>query len=363
LRTEKRTIGFEAAASMGSAMELEFHQLELRYERLRMKRPAREKRLLASLAEMGQQIPILVVKEPEPVRYVVIDGYQRVRSLRRLARDTVRAMPLELEESEALVLNRHLRAREGETALEQAWLLDELQNRFGLSQERLAQRFDRSVSWVSRTLALVRELPDSVQDEVRSGKLVAHAAVKYLVPLARANRAGCERLVGGIAGARLTSREVGLLYGTWRAGTVKTRERLMAEPLMLLKALKETQASRTPEERSPADRLLGDLDLIGQAARRADRQLREGAAAKLLVEEREEMKRAFEESRAQVLRLERRMGKEMADAGPQPTDCDPGTPPQGCSHQGHRPGDEGVTAGGEEGPAVGLGDGAAVEPP
>ena len=42
-------------------MELEFHQLELRYERLRVQQPARERRLLASLADAGQQMPIVVV--------------------------------------------------------------------------------------------------------------------------------------------------------------------------------------------------------------------------------------------------------------------------------------------------------------
>ena len=43
-------------------MELEFHQLELRYERLKVIRPEPERRLLASLVEVGQQVPIVVVK-------------------------------------------------------------------------------------------------------------------------------------------------------------------------------------------------------------------------------------------------------------------------------------------------------------
>ena len=48
-------------------MQLEFHQLELRYERLRIVRPEQERRLLASLAEVGQQVPI-VVHPDNPVR-------------------------------------------------------------------------------------------------------------------------------------------------------------------------------------------------------------------------------------------------------------------------------------------------------
>ena len=72
-------------------MELEFHQLELRYERLRVNRPELERRLLSSMAEVGQQVPIVVVKDAASGRFVVIDGYKRVRSLRKLARDTVDA--------------------------------------------------------------------------------------------------------------------------------------------------------------------------------------------------------------------------------------------------------------------------------
>ena len=45
----------------GLRRDLEFHQLDLRYEGLRVRRPERERRLLASLAERGQQVPIVVI--------------------------------------------------------------------------------------------------------------------------------------------------------------------------------------------------------------------------------------------------------------------------------------------------------------
>jgi hypothetical protein len=72
-------------------VELEFHQLELRYERLKVIRPEPERRLLASLVEVGQQVPIVVVKGVGEGPIVVIDGYKRVGALRRLGRDTVGA--------------------------------------------------------------------------------------------------------------------------------------------------------------------------------------------------------------------------------------------------------------------------------
>ena len=70
-------------------MDLEFHQLDRRYEDLRQRRPEPERRLLASLAEQGQQMPMVVVKAQGS--YLVIDGFKRLRCLQRLGADTVRA--------------------------------------------------------------------------------------------------------------------------------------------------------------------------------------------------------------------------------------------------------------------------------
>lgn len=144
-------------------MQLEFHQLDRGWEHLRVRRPDRQRRLLASLAATGQQTPIVVVAiADEPGRYLVIDGYQRVEALEQLGRDTVEAVVWPLSEAEALVLDRSLRMGERETALEEGWLLAELEQRFGYGWEELARRFDRSVSWVWR----------------RSWQRVATAAVK-----------------------------------------------------------------------------------------------------------------------------------------------------------------------------------------
>ena len=97
----------------------------------------------------------MVSEAPE---FVVIDGYKRVRALKRLGRDTVRGTCWQVTELEALLLERSLR-RASEDPLDQAWLLAELQGRFGLAPEELARRFERSKSWVSRRLGLIQALP------------------------------------------------------------------------------------------------------------------------------------------------------------------------------------------------------------
>jgi ParB/RepB/Spo0J family partition protein len=256
----------QAVASI-AAVEIELHELDLRYESLRRCDARRERALCASLAEVGQQSPVVVVRS-DADKLVLVDGYKRVRVLRRLRRDTVRATRWEMSEAEALLLNELMRAGDGQSALEQGWLLRELHERFGLSSCELAHRFDKSESWVSRRLALVRELPELVQELVRKGDLVAHAAMKHLVPLARANRESCLKLAPVLAAHHLSSREVELLCAAFVSGSDESRELILTQPQLVLRAQQE---ALRPKERSPSERLLSDLMAIAGIARRARR--------------------------------------------------------------------------------------------
>src|ERR1039457_5908725 len=91
-------------------MQLEFHQLDRRWEHLRVRDPQRQRRLLASLADSGQQVPIVVVAaEGQVDRYVVINGYKRIAALEQLGRDTVEAVVWPMAEAAAVLLDRSLR--------------------------------------------------------------------------------------------------------------------------------------------------------------------------------------------------------------------------------------------------------------
>ena len=316
-------------------MNLEFHQLELRYESLRVRRPQRERRLLASLAEWGQQVPIVVVAAEEPNRFLVIDGYKRIRALKRLGQDTVSATVWDMGEAEALVLDRSLRHAEAETALEQGWLLVELHQSFGLSLEELARRFDRSVSWVSRRLALVEQLPESVQHRVRRGEIGAHAAMKYLVPMARAKREDCERLAAGIAEHRFTSQEVAELYGAWRDGTPHLRRCVIEDPKLFLRARREL--NEQPVTQGAAESLLRDLEVIGAIARRAQRRLQE-AFAQMDPTERENVKGCLKQAVVDLTRVSKQIEKEeQTHVDSEPKDSDPRASSQGDTQASDSP--------------------------
>ena len=137
---------------------------------------------------------MVVAAEGQADRYVVIDGYKRIAALEQLGRDTVEAVVWPMSEAAAVLLDRSLRLSEHETALEVGWLLAELEQRFGYGLDELARRFDRSVSWVSRRLALVEVLPEAIQQQVREGKIAAQVAMKFLVPVVRHSLEDCQRM-------------------------------------------------------------------------------------------------------------------------------------------------------------------------
>lgn len=201
-------------------MRLEFHQLERPWEPLRVREPQRQARLLASLAEQGQQNPIVVVAAAGSAgRYIVIDGYARIQALQQLQRDTVEATVWEMSEAEAVVLAQTLRCGGPDTALEQGWLLAELQRRFGYSLEELAQRFDRSASWASRRLALAEVLPHSTQQHIRQGRIAAQTAMKL-------SGAGGADQPAGVRTARRGLRGVPLRHSPSRAPLHGLEERI-----------------------------------------------------------------------------------------------------------------------------------------
>src|SRR5450432_3760617 len=260
-------------------MQLEFHQLDRRWEHLRVRHAARQRRLLASLAEAGQQTPIVVVAaEGQADRYVVIDGYKRIVALEQLGRDTVEAVAWPMNEAAAVLLDRSMRLSEHETALEVGWLLAELERRFDYGLDELARRFDRSVSWVSRRLALVEVLPEAIQQQVREGKILAQVALKFLVPVARQCLEDSQRMAVIFAQHHCDTREAGQLYAAWRKGSPAIRKRILDDPELFFKAQRQAQ------EKAPAGtgaELLRDLEMVVAIVNRTHRRLAGAAAMEL----------------------------------------------------------------------------------
>jgi ParB family transcriptional regulator, chromosome partitioning protein len=246
--------------------ELNLNSLELRYANLRVRRPLAEKRLLASLGETGQHSPVVVVAASEAGRYVVIDGYKRVRAMSKLKADVVKAAVWEMSAEQALVTAYQMASGSGWNAVEEGWLVWELVRVAGLSESQAGRRLERSKGWVSGRLGLIEILPEAVLEGVRSGKIGAYTATRHLLPFARANAADCESLAVKIVENGFRSREVETLCRYYGSAGREGRRRMLEDPARFLKALESTRykdaGSQGPEEL----RCLKSLELIGNVS-------------------------------------------------------------------------------------------------
>ncbi len=271
--------------------EIDLHRLDLAYADLRVMDRRYVAKLAADIGYDGQRQPVLVIEHDR--RLVLIDGYCRVAALRKLGRDTVLAMTLPLSERDALLFAYRTGTSRRRFAIEDGWLLKELIGRFSMKQTEIALLLGRSDSFVSRRLALVVQLPETIQKAIRDGRIGAHAAQRSLVPLARANRDHAERLVANLAGMRPTTRQIAALYLAWRTADRETRERIVDHPGLFLKTAHIDEGA-LPED--AVTDLVRSIGTISDACNSARKRLRGSALHQLEVVARGAVTRAFGEA-------------------------------------------------------------------
>lgn len=233
------------SAIASQRLELDLHCLELRYANARLVEPRAVERLARSIERSGQLMPCIGVAEGE--RVVLIDGYRRIAALRRLGRDTADVERWACDLAQALISVLCLTQARAFAAIEEALLVRELIATLGLSQNELAHRCGRDVSWVCRRLQLLTGLPDSVLAAVREGALSSWAATRVVGPLARANAEHADRLLQNLRAAPLSTRELRCWFEHYQRANHATRERLISHPRLFLEALHAKDAQRAVE--------------------------------------------------------------------------------------------------------------------
>lgn len=267
-------------------VELELRQLDLSHADLRIVDSQAQSRLVMSIEAQGQLLPVIVVRQEK--RNVLIDGFARVRALRRLGRDTVSALVLARSEAEAMLWCYRLQQGRRPTAIEEAWLVQELHIKHRQPLPQIAMGISRSTSWVSRRLGLVRTLPETIQQLVRQGTISPHAAMRTLLPLARANTEVAHDIARIAKVEQLSSRQIARLCAAWRAGDNAQRQKLLAQPRQYLRldehlAEKQTADSELPTLVRDFETLTGIVRRCCHLLRQPQRCVQAGATEALLV--------------------------------------------------------------------------------
>jgi len=165
-----------------------------------------------------------------------------------------------------------------------AWLVHELHLSQRQPLPQIAAGLCRSTSWVSRRLGLVRTLPEAIQQLVRQGAVSPHAAMRTLLPLARANADVAHDITQIAKTEQLSSRQISRLCAGWRAGDPAQRQKLLAQPRVYLRLdehlaekwfVNHSSASQTAESELPT--LVRDFETLTAIARRCSHLLRQPA--------------------------------------------------------------------------------------
>jgi ParB family chromosome partitioning protein len=130
--------------------------------------------LASSIREKGLLQPILVRPVAGTVdAYEIVAGERRWRAAQIAKLHDVPVVVRELADGEALELAIIENVQRSDlNAVEEGAAYRDLMDRFGYTQERLAEEIGKSRSHVANTLRLIR-LPESVQVLIREGKLSA----------------------------------------------------------------------------------------------------------------------------------------------------------------------------------------------
>jgi ParB family chromosome partitioning protein len=138
--------------------------------------------LAASVKEKGILTPILV-RPLGPDSYEIVAGERRWRAAQMAKLHDVPVVVRELGDAEALELAIIENVQRADlNVLEEALAYQELIDRFGRTQEQVAQEVGKSRPHIANTIRLLR-LPEGVKALIREGKLTAgHARTLLNVP-------------------------------------------------------------------------------------------------------------------------------------------------------------------------------------
>jgi len=244
------------------ANEVELTSLDLRYESFRLKQPALEERLLASMLQRGIEEPLEGVEVQQT--QVLLNGFKRYRCARKLRLATVPYSSLGQDEAAAILSLLKLSNNRTLGILEQAAFLAELKHSRGLSTAEIAAELSRSKSWVTMRLGLLAEMSQPVRQQLFAGAFPVYSYMYLMRQFMRMNGVKPEQIdqfVLATSGQGLSVREVEQLAHAFFRGPDSFRQEILKGNLALpLERMR--QVPQHPDGCSEFERvLLGDLEL------------------------------------------------------------------------------------------------------
>ncbi len=221
---------------MNPVKKIEIAHLSFRYEHTRIRQPAAVLKMVAAIEHFGQLIPVLVVNNNDAGQ-TLIDGYLRVKAMKRMGEDLVIARIWEQTEPDALVhMMANMQGRQWDI-YEQAAIINELKLTYRMSCGQIASVLGKDKSWVTRRLLLLETFDDEMIALIRNGEISSWSAQRILVPLARANAEHAGLLVQALKKENISTRRLALLFDHYKKSNRTARQNIIDDPHLFLKVL------------------------------------------------------------------------------------------------------------------------------
>ena len=150
-------------------MSLPLSSIDDSYSCYRLIYPKAEKLMFESMERYGQLTPV-VVTNPREGRYLLIDGFKRLRTSLKLKLPALQTTVLPGGERTLKAAMLHLnRNTHSMTLMEEAIIVRALYQEHSLSQVAIGTLLGVHKSWVCRRLAVVERLNEEVLEQVRLG--------------------------------------------------------------------------------------------------------------------------------------------------------------------------------------------------
>ncbi len=202
--------------------EIEINELDLRYEKQRMRSGARERQLLLSIMDVGIKDSLMGVVLPCGLK-ILLDGFKRLRCAQKIGLQIVPFQSLGEDEATAII---NMLRKANQTAMsffEQATFVEELRSVHGLSVSEIARRLDRSSAWVSVRVQGFSQMGEATRNSIMSGSFPGWSYFYTLLPFTRVNgskaKSEVDEFVSLTSGKGLSTREIEMLAsGFFRGG-------------------------------------------------------------------------------------------------------------------------------------------------
>lgn len=227
------------------AEETEITDLDLRYERCRMRCRGAETTLLASISENGIRDPLQGV-DTDNAR-ILLDGFKRYRCAKRLHIGIVPYHSLGSDEALGIIELLRISNAKSLCILEQARLIDELITVHQMSNCEIADLLEKSRAWVSVRTGIIGQMSECVMNKLFSGAFPAYSYMYTLRQFMRINsvaKAEVDEFVNATAGKHLSTRDIeSLAHGYFRGSGEFRRQITDGNITWALSRMKETSAT------------------------------------------------------------------------------------------------------------------------